>query len=780
MQNVIYTTKEKILLIESNNYAVRALKSTVRDGRSISTSKVSYAYQAGVKSSVDAAFDAVVKDLLLMLNPEGKAGGFYSTGIGIDISGTLISIDESEISHDNIADVSPDDHHSETHILATIGPHTGSLPLTDLASGTAGDIITRQVADWATLTKGTAGYVLTMGATYPEWAATGTCNLINETENELVTCTANPDELTGEANLTFNGTNLDINGGIKLLVGATVDTIETTLTDDDTHLPTSGVVYDAINAVNEMVYPGAGIALSTGTAWGTSIVNNSADWNTAYGWGDHASAGYLTSYTETDPVFGAHAASGITSTNITNWNTAYGWGDHASEGYLTSLGTALVDADFASNGIMKRTAAGVYGIITDASANWNTAYGWGDHAGLYEPVLGNPTINGQILSSTTAGERSWITYVTGGNSFYQSFTSQTSVTVTHNFDAYPVIDIIDNTGKVIIPLSITHNNVNSFTVTFSGVTSGVIVATYGTGETGATGEGVIVGGTANQVLAKIDATDYNTQWVDQNAAMTYPGAGIALSTGTAWGASITNNSANWNTAYGWGNWASNFGTTAGKITQGNDSRLSNSRTPTQHAMDSTTYHLSTDITTLNATTSKHGFLPKLGGGTTNFLRADGTWASIGEGGDITLGENTSIALDPAGSADGKYTGITITGVAGATLAFGDLIYLAVATSKWVLTDADATATSGTPMMGMCVLAAADTEATKILLMGLIRADAKFPTLTVGAPAYVGETAGVIQVAIPTGADNVIRVVGRAMTANELYFNPSQDHQVVVA
>lgn len=34
----------------------------------------------------------------------------------------------------------------------------------------------------------------------------------------------------------------------------------------------------------------------------------------------------------------------------------------------------------------------------------------------------------------------------------------------------------------------------------------------------------------------------------------------------------------------------------------------------------------TDITTLNSSTTAHGLLPKLGGGTTNFLRADGTWA----------------------------------------------------------------------------------------------------------------------------------------------------------
>jgi len=45
--------------------------------------------------------------------------------------------------------------------------------------------------------------------------------------------------------------------------------------------------------------------------------------------------GYLTSYTETDPIFSASAASNITTTKISNWDTAYGWGNHASVGYLT-------------------------------------------------------------------------------------------------------------------------------------------------------------------------------------------------------------------------------------------------------------------------------------------------------------------------------------------------------------------------------------------------------------------------------------------------------------
>lgn len=62
-------------------------------------------------------------------------------------------------------------------------------------------------------------------------------------------------------------------------------------------LTINGVTYDlSANrswTIDSMVYPSAGIALSSGTGWGTSIANNSANWNTAFGWGNHASAGYV-------------------------------------------------------------------------------------------------------------------------------------------------------------------------------------------------------------------------------------------------------------------------------------------------------------------------------------------------------------------------------------------------------------------------------------------------------------------------------------------------------
>lgn len=139
----------------------------------------------------------------------------------------------------------------------------------------------------------------------------------------------------------------------------------------------------------------------------------------------------------------------------------------------------------------------------------------------------------------------------------------------------------------------------------------------------------------------------------------------------------------------------------------------------------------------------------------------------------TFGENTALIYDAALSADGKYCGLVRAGTAGTTLAFGDLCYLAAADSRWELADADAASTSGDVLLGMCVLAAAaDGDATTMLMMGFIRADAAFPALTISAPAYVSTTAGDIQVAQPSGTDDVIRVAGYAWTADELYFNPS--------
>ena len=66
-------------------------------------------------------------------------------------------------------------------------------------------------------------------------------------------------------------------------------------------------------------------------------------WDTAHSWGDHATAGYITTYPESDPVFLTHVASGITQQKITNWNTAHGWGDHATANYFDIDDNDLAD-----------------------------------------------------------------------------------------------------------------------------------------------------------------------------------------------------------------------------------------------------------------------------------------------------------------------------------------------------------------------------------------------------------------------------------------------------
>jgi hypothetical protein len=99
---------------------------------------------------------------------------------------------------------------------------------------------------------------------------------------------------------------------------------------------------------------------------------NQTNWDTAYSWGDHSLVGYLTSYTETDPIFTASPANNITVDNINNWNSAFGWGDHAAVGYLTSY--TETDPIF--------TASAAFTISALQIEDWNTAYNWGDHAAV--------------------------------------------------------------------------------------------------------------------------------------------------------------------------------------------------------------------------------------------------------------------------------------------------------------------------------------------------------------------------------------------------------------
>ena len=95
----------------------------------------------------------------------------------------------------------------------------------------------------------------------------------------------------------------------------------------------AGIADNANNYVHPVSHPAEFIVESNDKQFVSLSEKN--NFNTAYSWGDHSVAGYLTSYEETDPVFVASPANSIDSSHIDNWNTAYSWGDHSVAGYLT-------------------------------------------------------------------------------------------------------------------------------------------------------------------------------------------------------------------------------------------------------------------------------------------------------------------------------------------------------------------------------------------------------------------------------------------------------------
>jgi hypothetical protein len=138
--------------------------------------------------------------------------------------------------------------------------------------------------------------------------------------------------------------------------------------------------------------------------------------------------------------------------------------------------------------------------------------------------------------------------------------------------------------------------------------------------------------------------------------------------------------------------------------------------------------------------------------------------------------NQNIAAVPASdhTANGPTTSIFNLG---ATIALMDLVYLG-SSSKWLLTDADAAATGG-GMLGICLDGGGDTDTTTVALFGAFVRDDTW-NWTPGATLYIDTaTPGAITATAPSGTDDVVRVVGFAVTADVIYFAPSSDYITIV-
>lgn len=87
--------------------------------------------------------------------------------------------------------------------------------------------------------------------------------------------------------------------------------------------------------------------------------------------------------------------------------------------------------------------------------------------------------------------------------------------------AYDYLDVVNKDGVLYICLEAHTSDVFMTDLTNTKWEVFISNTTGPTGDPGADGQGVPVGGTTGQVLAKVDGTDYNTEWVDVSG-----GAGI--------------------------------------------------------------------------------------------------------------------------------------------------------------------------------------------------------------------------------------------------------------
>ncbi len=164
-----------------------------------------------------------------------------------------------------------------------------------------------------------------------------------------------------------------------------------------------------------------------------------------------------------------------------------------------------------------------------------------------------------------------------------------------------------------------------------------------------------------------------------------------------------------------------------------------------------------------ATTTKLAARSAICDGTTSqFIRGDG---SIG---DIDTGMILTVP-----TVDGTANGVKINDFNSgfSSTAIGNLLYLD-SSATWQLCDKD-TEVSCAGMLGIALEAKSSGSPVNVAFPGTIVYATGFPTLTIGGLCYIGDSGAITQTQPSGGA--FIRVIGWAVHADKIYFNPSADY-----
>jgi len=107
-------------------------------------------------------------------------------------------------------------------------------------------------------------------------------------------------------------------------------------------------------------------------------------------------------------------------------------------------------------------------------------------------------------------------------------------------------------------------------------------------------------------------------------------------------------------------------------------------------------------------------------------------------------------------------------LSGATISAFECVYLGSG-GKWLKADADGTATAD-KMLAIALEAKNDTEAMLVALPGSFVRDDTW-NWTVGGAIYLSTTDGALTQTAPSGTNDVVRVLGYAVSSDVMYFNP---------
>jgi len=138
------------------------------------------------------------------------------------------------------------------------------------------------------------------------------------------------------------------------------------------------------------------------------------------------------------------------------------------------------------------------------------------------------------------------------------------------------------------------------------------------------------------------------------------------------------------------------------------------------------------------------------------------------GGDLQVHGRRVIFEYP--SADDSYSGLSVTGVAGETLAFGDVLFYNTYDSRYWRGDGDTAST--VPVTAIAVAAVSTGNVGTYLIEGYVRDNAwAWTTATTVRTLYVSETPGNPVQNSPQDTGDQIQVVGFLIDADVIYFQP---------